>query len=260
MAAIVLNTLALFLHEMAEPGSAGRTIWFWVDYSCVVFFLIEAVLKIGIDGWPLYQRSWWNRFDFAIVLISLPALLGPVMDSQEFAFILVLRLGRLFRLFRVLRFIPNLEHLALGIQRALKASIGVFLGLFLVILILSVGATLLFRDIDPEHFGNPAVSSYSIFKVFTVEGWYEIPEGLEEKARSNGGVDNLRTFSIAVRIFFMAAVFIGGILGLSLANAVFVDEMIMDNTVDLERKVDGLAEEIRALRRELGRSPPTEKE
>ena len=96
----------------------------------------------------------------------------------------------------------------------------------------------------------------SIFKVFTVEGWYEIPEALEEKARSNGGVENLRTFSIAVRVFFMAAVFIGGILGLSLANAVFVDEMIMDNTVDLERKVDGLAEEIRALRRELGRSPP----
>ena len=106
---------------------------------------------------------------------------------------------------------------------------------------------MLFRDIDPEHFDNPAVAAYSIFKVFTIEGWYEIPEGLEESARSNGKVEDLRTFSIAVRVFFIAAVFVGGILGLSLANAVFVDEMIMDNTVELEQKVDELTREVRAL-------------
>lgn len=55
----------------------------------------------------------------------------------------------------------------------------------------------------------------------------------------------------AVRLFFVAAVFIGGILGLSLANAVFVDEMMMDNTDALERKVDALTDEVRALRDEL---------
>jgi len=27
--------------------------------------------------------------------------------------------------------------------------------------------TLLFRDIDPEHFGNPVSAGYSIFQVFT---------------------------------------------------------------------------------------------
>lgn len=251
MGVIVLNAVALFLHEMAARGSWPRVFWFWVDYVCVVFFLVEAVLKIRNGGWAAYWLNWWNRFDFTIVVISLPALLGPVVDTRDFAIVLVLRLGRLFRLFRVLRFIPNLEHLALGIRRALRASVGVFLGLFLITLILSISATLLFRDIDPGSFGNPVVSSYSIFKVFTVEGWYEIPESLEEKARSNGKVEDLRTFSVAVRVFFIAAVFIGGILGLSLANAVFVDEMIMDNTVDLERKLDVLAEEIRALRRHI---------
>jgi voltage-gated sodium channel len=251
MAVIVLNTVALFLHEMADRGTPQRVFWYWVDYACVLFFLVEAGLKIRIDGWSVYWRSWWNRFDFTIVVVSLPALLSPVLDSREFAFILVLRLGRLFRLFRVLRFIPNLEHLALGIRRALRASVGVFLALFLIILILSVGATLLFRDIDPERFGNPVVASYSIFKVFTVEGWYEIPEQLEERALHHAEVENHRTFSIAVRLFFIGAVFVGGILGLSLANAVFVDEMIMDNTVELERKVDALADEIRSLRREL---------
>jgi voltage-gated sodium channel len=251
MAAIVLNTVALFLHEMAGKGTSARAVWFWVDYICVVFFLVEALIKVRRLGWSSYWTSWWNRFDFTVVVLSLPALLGPVMDSSDFAFILVLRLGRLFRLFRVLRFIPNLEHLAEGIQRALRASVGVFLALFLIILILAVGATLLFRDVDPEDFGNPVVSAYSIFKVFTVEGWHEIPEELEERAHDNEHIDDPRSFAVAVRLFFVAAVFIGGILGLSLANAVFVDEMMMDNTDELERKVDALTEEVRALRAAL---------
>jgi voltage-gated sodium channel len=185
----------------------------------------------------------------------MPALLGPVIDSSQFAIILILRLGRLFRLFRVLRFIPNLEHLAEGVQRALRASVGVFLGLFLVILILSVSATLLFRDIDPEHFGNPVTASYTIFKVFTVEGWYEIPEALEERASGSAKVTDTRAFAVAVRFFFVVAVLVGGILGLSLANAVFVDEMMMDNTADLEAKVDALTEEVRELRRFLEDQP-----
>ena len=54
------------------------------------------------------------------------------------------------------------------------------------------------------------------------------------------------------RIFFVVAVLIGGILGLSLANAVFVDEMMMDNTESLERKMDALTEEVARLRRDLG--------
>ena len=49
----------------------------------------------------------------------------------------------------------------------------------------------------------------------------------------------------------LAAVLIGGILGLSLANAVFVDEMMMDNTEVLERKVDTLTDEVRRLRDDL---------
>ena len=111
MAIIVLNATALVLHEMAPRGSSVRALWFWVDYVCVVFFLVEALIKIRRQGWPRYWASDWNKFDFTVVVVSLPALLGPFFDVSQFAFILILRLGRLFRLFRVLRFIPNLDHL-----------------------------------------------------------------------------------------------------------------------------------------------------
>ena len=251
MAVIVLNAMALVLHEMAPRGTALRTLWYWVDYACVAYFLIEAVLKVRRDSWSAYWSNSWNKFDFLVVIVSLPALLGPFFHVEQFAFVLILRLGRLFRLFRLLRFIPNLDHLVLGVRRALRASIGVFLALFLINLILAVMATLLFRDLDPEHFGNPVVSGYSIFQVFTVEGWNEIAAGLEERAAEERPA-GARLLISGTRVFFVVAVLIGGILGLSLANAVFVDEMMMDNTETLERKIDAMTEEIRALRRDLG--------
>jgi voltage-gated sodium channel len=250
MAVIVLNATALVLHEMAVRGSPTRALWYWLDYACVVFFLVEALLKIRRVGWRRYWDSGWNRFDFTVVVLSLPALLGPLLDVEEFAIVLILRLGRLFRLFRVLRFIPNLDHLVLGVRRALRASVGVFLALFLINMILAVVATLLFRDVDPENFGNPLVAGYSIFQVFTVEGWNEIAEGLAEKAESSGFA-NAASLVIGARAFFVIAVLVGGLLGLSLANAVFVDEMMMDNTDVLEKKVDVLTEELRALREQL---------
>ncbi len=250
MAIIVLNATALVLHEMAARGTPIRALWFWIDYLCVIFFLVEAVLKIRRDRWPRYWSSAWNKFDFWVVMFSLPALLGPFFDVSQFAFVLILRLGRLFRLFRILRFIPNLDHLVMGVRRALRASVGVFLALLLINLILAVMATLLFRDLDPDHFGNPVSAGYSIFQVFTVEGWNQIAENLETRAEESSTV-NSKLLIAGTRLFFVAAVLIGGILGLSLANAVFVDEMMMDNTQVLERKVDELTEEIRRLRDQL---------
>jgi voltage-gated sodium channel len=109
----------------------------------------------------------------------------------------------------------------------------------------------MFRDLDPEHFGNPVVAGYSIFQVFTVEGWNEIADGLEQRAL-DGEHGNARLLVTGTRLFFVIAVLVGGILGLSLANAVFVDEMMADNTEALERKVDDLAAELRKLSDRLG--------
>jgi voltage-gated sodium channel len=185
-------------------------------------------------------------------MVSVPAVLGPFLDVKQFAFVLILRLGRLFRLFRVLRFIPNLDRMVSGARRALRASVGVFLALLLVNLILAVMATLLFRNIDPKHFGNPATAAYSVFQVFTVDGWNIMAEGIFASAEGQGEAVSL-AFVVTVRLFFLAAVVVGGILGLSLANAVFVDQMMEDNNDALEAKVDQLMVEVRSLRGEVTR-------
>lgn len=258
LAVITLNTVALGLVESFPSGSRAAAVWHWVDYGCIVFFLVEACLKNARWGWRRYWSSRWNRFDLTLVVVSLPALLMPFVGGLGvFGQITMLRIGRLFRLFRVLRFIPNVEHLALGIRRSLRASIGVFLALLLVNFILAMGATILFGDLDEEAFGTPLKASYTLFKVFTVEGWYEVPD--EVANRVGAGVENDEPgpdafkVKVGLRLFFVVSVLVGGILGLSLANAVFVDQMMMDNTDVLEAKVDAIAEELRALRRDLGR-------
>jgi voltage-gated sodium channel len=241
---ILISALALFMHGFAEPGTGAASFWFAVDYGCVVFFVVELVTKIGLEGRRLFWAQRWNRFDSAIIMLSTPVLMIPFVDLRAFTGVPVLRLARLFRLFRLLRFIPERDRLAAGIVRALKASVGVFLAVALVNFIFAMGAHLLFREIAPQHFGTPLEACYSIFQVFTVEGWYEIPQAIAV------GADN-DTWEFFARVYFSSAVLIGGILGLSLGNAVFVDQMMTDNTVDLEHKVDELSDEIRMLRDEI---------
>jgi voltage-gated sodium channel len=259
MTVILINSVALLLVESFPVGTNAARFWHRVDYWCVVYFLVECTLKIIMEGWRAYWSSNWNRFDFILVAVSLPVLVAPA-GAGILANVLLLRMGRLFRLFRLLRFIPNLDHLAVGIRRALRASVGVFLALFLANFILAVAATVLFRDADPEHFGTPFRSGYTLFQVFTVEGWNEVPEMVAEGARSRTAEElgvNHQWIAIAAKGFFAFAVVVGGILGLSLANAVFVDEMMMDNTQVLEQKVSELADEIRSLRNELTELKPS---
>ncbi len=74
VAAILLNAIALFVGDYRSEGPRG--FWFAVDYGCVVYFVIETVIKLVAEGWRGYWRSNWNRFDFIIIAISTPALLS----------------------------------------------------------------------------------------------------------------------------------------------------------------------------------------
>ena len=101
-----------------------------------------------------------------------------------------------------------------------------------------------FREAAPQYFGNPLISCYSIFQMFTVEGWNDIPTAI---IASEFGPKS--DFLIGItRFYFVLVVLIGGIFGMSLANAIFVDEMTIDNNRELEEKIDRLQEQILELK------------
>ncbi|MCP4692383.1 MAG: ion transporter [Desulfobacterales bacterium] len=241
---IILNALVMFLD--AFPG-VNRALEGWpgaLDHLFLLYFIFEISAKIVTMGFRTFWARGWNRFDFIIVLASTPVLFSFLLNSRMFSVLLVLRLCRLLRFLRVLSFIPHRDQLLKGVVRALKASVGVGISLFFLNFMLSMGATALFGKIVPEYFGNPLLSVYSMFKIFTVEGWYEIPDLVALRSGSLG-------MALFARLYFILAVLFGGILGLSLANAIFVDEMTVDNTQKLEEMVTELTEEVRALRLDL---------
>jgi voltage-gated sodium channel len=213
---------------------------------CIVYFLVEVTLKIKAQRWK-YFSGGWNRYDFIVTLLSLPSLIVLIFPESQTTWLAsasALRAGRLLRFLRLLKFIPNAEHLFKGVSRACKASVGVFIALAILNITLALTATMLFGQISPEHFGDPLKSSYSLLKMFTIEGWYEIPDTIAEQNPD-------LWLATILRIYAIATVLIGGILGMGLANAIFIDEMTSDNNERLEAKLDNLLQEVASLNLKL---------
>lgn len=237
---IALNAAIIFALGFPLEPMLFHALTF-VDQGITVLFIVEMIIKIGTYGWKAYIRDNWNRMDFILILLSAPSLLLFAMgiDSEGLGYLLVFRLTRMFKTFRSLKFIPGIDGLIVGVKRALKASVIVLFGFGVYIFLVAILCFHLFRETAPEYFHNPLSALYSTFKIFTVEGWYEIPEHITAGMGPEG--------SIAVLVFFIFILLTGGIFGLSLVNSIFVDAMVADNTDALEAKVDALQEKVDRL-------------
>lgn len=239
LAAVAVN--ALVIYALYFPRLEHVAWLKYLDLAFLVIFVLEAVAKICMLGLRGYFDKPWNRFDFAIVVLSMPTLLEPFFHTPNTGFFIVLRLFRLVRIARVLRFVPNMNHIIAGLGRALRASVFVFISLGFLLFVFSLVTCHFYRTLAPELFGDPLISLYSIFQMFTIEGWYEIPDVISKRTETDWGAG-------LTRLYFGCVVLLGGVLGMSLANAVFVDEMTMDNNDALEAKVDQLGKQIAELK------------
>ena len=242
MTAILLNAIVICM--MYFPAFKHKLWLELIDELFILLFTVEAVVKIQAYRPKGYFGNWWNRFDFIIVVASLPTLLVHFVEIPNTSLLMVLRMFRLVRFIRFVRFIqfvPNLSKILDGLGRALKASVFVIVALVFFDFILAIFSCHFFAEVAPQYFGDPLISAYSIFQMFTVEGWNEIPAAIAKK------VENPFILGVS-RLYFLLIVLIGGIFGMSLANAVFVDEMTMDNNEALETKIDTLQREIAELK------------
>lgn len=232
---VFLNAIVIF---MSGFSLSADTVTFleWLDIFFTVAFIVEMIIKLKVFGRKSYFHSPWNVFDFTLVVVSIPSLafLFFDMNTTDFSFLLALRVFRVFKVFRVFTFIPGINNLINSIKRGLKASFLILVSFIIFLFAISILSYNLFHE--AKVYANPATALYTTVQLISIEGWYEIPQAVQED------IPTVNVFFM--RLFFVIILIVGGIFGLSFVNAVLVDSMTMDNTDNLEDKMDRLTSEI----------------
>lgn len=239
--AIVLNVTVILLEEYGifHPVIAV------IGYATIFFFIGEMVCKQRKIGLWAYWKDGWNILDGSLVIISLPTLVNfffPQLFTNS-SVILTLRIFRVFRFFRLTHFFPNFEVIVSNFKKALMDSRAILLGYLVVILICALISCSLFGNISPEYFGTPGRSIYSTFRLFTIEGWYDIPDTIT--AHLTPGLN------VLTKLYFCFTLLMGGIIGLSLLNSIFVDAMVSDNNDEMLVEIRKLREQVDELKKEI---------
>lgn len=223
---IVLNAVVIYLQmtDLAWPWLV------WVDVVCTLIFLVEMMVKHREYGVKGYWSDGWNRMDGVLVLLSLPSLAAPFVElTAGFHLVLLLRLLRVLKSFRVMHFFPNFGQVIKGFRLAMQQTWAVLASFAVIIFILALVNCALFKELAPEYFSTPLESFYSVFRLFTVEGWYEIPDAIA--AATSPAVGGW------VRAYFCLLLIGGGIIGMSFINSIFVDAMVADNNDDVKAEL-----------------------
>ena len=229
---ILLNSGIIY----AQVSGCDNYLLSIADLLCTCVFLIEMIVKHVAYGIRGYWKDGWNKLDGTLVICSVPSIITFFlpMEGMNLSFLLILRLLRVLRFFRVLHFFPNFSKLVKGFTTALRQSYAILLSFFVVIVIIGLVNCSLFSQADPEHFATPLRSVYSVFQICTVEGWYEIPNTVAEYYNASS------TAAGFIRLYFCALLILGGIIGMSFINSIFVDAMVSDNNNELESQMKEL--------------------
>lgn len=237
---VLLNVAAIFLQECGMNHSALSVI----DIVCTLLFVVEMVVKHRVYGLKGYWHDGWNVLDGVVTIISLPALLAYIVPSlADYSFIIAFRALRVFKLFRTARRFPKIKAIWAGFRLALRQSAAFLLGYLVIIVVVAMFNCALFGKAAPEYFATPLDGIYAMFQMFTVEGWYEIP---------NAVVGSMPpAWMHVVRTYFCILLFGGGIIGMSLINSIFVDALAADNNDDVKAQLDQLEQKIDTLQKLL---------
>ena len=109
-----------------------------------------------------YFKSYWNIFDFIIVLIAII----PVSH-----FISVLRSLRIIRAFRLIAHVKSLKRVVAALAISIPGLISTACLLLLVFFVFGVMGVKLFGTAFPVWFGHLGRSMFSLFQIMTLESW-----------------------------------------------------------------------------------------
>lgn len=239
---IILNSVLLFLQESGISTPLINV----MDVGCTVIFIIEMLVKLCVFGFKKYWSSGWNRLDGILVVLSIPSLIVYFMPNISFdlSFLLALRVLRVFRFFRLVHAFPGFTRLLNNFVVAMKRSYAVFIGLLVMIIIFAMIGCGLFKDAAPEYFSTPLDAIYATFRIFTGEGWNEIPDTVAQNVSV--------AWAHVIRLYFCLILILGCIVGMSLLNSVFVDAMVSNGDEDgVNDRLDSIEAKLNEIQQKL---------
>lgn len=143
-----------------------------------------------------------------------------------------MRLTRIFKSLRLFELIPNYKKLLINFRLVIRSCIGILVGLSILIFLLSIILSSLYGSIVPEYFRNPLESIYSVFRLFSIEGWYDIAE------HSSYIMGYLSKF------FLSGIVLVFGIFGMGFVSSMFIDA---DNNDEVLQRLSKLEEILKKI-------------
>lgn len=236
---IVFSALIIGAKTYALPDYVINTM-IWLDWFITAVFLVEIVIRfLGEEHKRNFFKNGWNIFDTLIVTVSLIPI-----DNSELAVV-----GRLIRIFRVLRMISIIPELRLLLNSLIKAlpQLGyVVLLMFIIFYIYAAIGTTFFAKINPELWGDIAISMLTLFRVMTFEDWTDV---MYETMTVYG----FSWLYFITFIFFTAFAFLNMVIGIvvSVLEEESAKQKLEEQKARGDITLDDLHSELKALRAEL---------
>ena len=177
MTAIVINTFFLCIDYYGKSDDLARVLQN-SNYSFVVFFTAELILKITSYGFKYYWYVNWNKFYFIIVIMSLVALDERMLEEKLNFNVTALRIIRVSRLLRMVKTSEGLRTLLKTLFMSLGNIINTALLLFLILFTFAVAGMSLFSMVpegdyinENTNFKSFYLSFMSLWQASTGDSW-----------------------------------------------------------------------------------------
>ncbi|MCU7836864.1 MAG: ion transporter [gamma proteobacterium symbiont of Taylorina sp.] len=220
-----------------------RTLWFvhLLDWLITFIFLTEIIIRfVGEEHKKEFFKHGWNIFDTLIVLVSLI----PIEDSE---LAIVGRLIRIFRVLRMVSIIPELKMLLNSFIIALP-QLGYIVALMFIIFYIyaAIGSTF-FAEINPQLWGDIAISMLTLFRVMTFEDWTDVQYETME-------IYPFSWIYYITFIFFTAFAFLNMVIGVVVNVLNEEHEKVLQQNKVPEPSNTELQQEIRELKEIISRN------
>lgn len=180
---IVILTNTALIGFQTVKGISYKAGWYLslLNVIYLAIYMVEFVVKFVATRLK-YFHDKWNLFDFFIMATSIFDFFWPMIMKDPLTVDTdILRVFRLLRGFRALRalrvlrtikFLKNLQITVTAIVQSIPALSSIIMLISLVLYIFAIIGKGLYKDVDPNRFGNIGRASFTLFQLITLDDWF----------------------------------------------------------------------------------------